>query len=67
MTRDANLGAPAPAKPRIAPATWVVIATVAGTALLLYTGATTGEWRGVLVSELQIAVVGLVSWLALRE
>lgn len=52
--------------PRVSAASWVAIATVAGTALLLYTGVTTGEWRGVIVSEVQIAVVGLVTWLVVR-
>ena len=56
----------AAAGPRISAPAWVLIATLAGTAMLLYTGATTGEWRGVIVSEVQIAVVGLVTWLVLR-
>ena len=51
---------------RISPPAWALIATLAGTAMLLYTGVTTGEWRGVVVSEVQIAVVGLVTWLVLR-
>lgn len=55
------------AKQSISAPAWVAIATAAGTALLLYTGVTTGEWRGVIVSEVQIAVVGLVTWLVLRR
>jgi len=55
------------ARARISPTSWVAIATAAGTALLLYTGVTTGEWRGVVVSEVQILVVGLASWLVLRD
>lgn len=53
-------------KPRISPATWTVIAVLAGSALLGYTGATTGEWRGVVVTEVQILAVGFVTWLVLR-
>lgn len=59
-------GEGAPARQKISAPAWVMIATLAGTALLLYTGVTTGEWRGVIVSEVQIAVVGLVTWLVLR-
>lgn len=66
MAREAKTGASERAVPRISPPTWVALATLAGTALLLYTGATTGEWRGVVVSEVQILVVGLVTWLVLR-
>jgi hypothetical protein len=61
MAADSKLGA------RISPATWVGIATAAGTALLLYTGVTTGEWRGVVVSEVQILVVGVACWLVFRR
>lgn len=53
-------------KPRISASAWALIATVAGSALLLYTGVTTGEWRGVLVTEVQILVVGLTAFLVLR-
>jgi hypothetical protein len=52
---------------RLAPSTWVLIAVVAATLLLVHTGYTTGEWRGVIVTEVQIAVVGLVTWLVLRS
>lgn len=55
------------ATPRISPTAWVGIATAAGTALLLYTGVTTGEWRGVVVSEVQILAVGLACWLVFRD
>lgn len=48
-------------------ATWAAIATLAGTVLLLYTGARTGEWLGVAVSEVQILVVGFVTWYVLRD
>jgi hypothetical protein len=52
--------------PTISAATWVLIATLAATLLLLYTGVTSGEWRGVVVTEVQIAVVGLATWLVVR-
>jgi len=52
---------------RVQAATWAAIATLAGTVILLYTGARTGEWRGVAVSEVQVLVVGLVTWYVLRE
>jgi hypothetical protein len=51
---------------RVSASTWALIATLAGSALLLYTGVMTGEWRGVVVSELQILVVGLTTALVLR-
>jgi hypothetical protein len=52
---------------RVEASTWAAIATLAGTMLLVYTGFTTGEWRGVVVSEVQVLVVGFVTWLVLRE
>ena len=52
---------------RVAASTWAGIATLAGTALLLYTRAMTGEWRGVVVTEVQILVVGLTTWFVLRN
>lgn len=52
---------------RLSASTWAAIATAVGTALLLYTGVRTGEWRGVVVSELQILVVGITTFLVLRE
>lgn len=61
--------APAPrtdAKQRISASTWAALATTAGSLLLLYTGVTTGEWRGVVVSEVQILVVGLTTAFVLR-
>lgn len=52
--------------PTISAAGWVLIAALAGTVLLLYTGVTSGEWRGVVVTEVQIAVVALAIWLVMR-
>jgi hypothetical protein len=57
----------APTKPRLSASAWAAIATAGGTALLLYTGMQTGEWRGVVVSEVQILVVGLTTFFVLRE
>lgn len=51
----------------VSASTWAAIATLAGTVLLLYTGAKTGEWRGVVVSTTQILVVGLTIWFVLRD
>jgi len=56
----------APAVGETAPARWVVAAIVALTVLLGYVGVTTGEWRGVLVSEIQVLAVGLVTYWGLR-
>ncbi len=68
MAADSKLGARnGRATPRISPLAWVGIATAAGTALLVYTGVTTGEWRGVVVSEVQILAVGLACWLVFRD
>jgi hypothetical protein len=68
VARSLDIAPPEQApQPRVSAATWVVLATLAGTALLLYAGVSSGEWRGVIVSEVQILVVGLVTWLAARE
>ena len=50
----------------ISPPTWVLVGTLAATLLLAYTGVRTGEWRGVVVTEVQILVVGLATWVVLR-
>jgi len=63
--RATGAGRDAVRKP--SPAAWTVIAVLAVTALLLYTGARTGEWRGVVVTEVQILVVGLATWLVVRS
>ena len=64
-----NAGSTQPANERrgVSASTWAGIATLAGTVLLLYTGAMTGEWRGVVVSTVQIVVVGLTISFVLRE
>lgn len=67
MARSENAKAEPAGGQRVAASTWAAIATLAGSALLVYTGFTTGEWRGVVVSEVQILVVGFVAWLLLRE
>jgi hypothetical protein len=45
---------------------WVGGVTVVVTALLVHAGWTTGEWRGVVVSEFQVLVVAAVTYLGLR-
>ena len=45
---------------------WALVCTAAILALLGYTGATTGEWQGVLVTSVQVLVVGGVAYLGLR-
>lgn len=47
-------------------ARWALGATAAVCALLVYTGFSTGEWRGVAVTAVQVIVVGVVAWLGLR-
>lgn len=67
MANTREMAEPADGRQRVAASTWAAIATLAGTALLLYTGTMTGEWRGVVVSEVQILVVGLTTWFVLRN
>lgn len=50
----------------LAPASWALIAVGAVTLLLLYAGVTSGNWRGVVVSEVQVIVVGAAAWYGLR-
>ena len=46
---------------------WVLVATGTLTALLLYTGLRDGEWRGVIVSEVQVLAVGLAAYWGLTR
>jgi len=56
-----------PAAPKgVRPATWALVATAGVTLLLLYAGATSGNWRGVVVTEIQVLVVGAAAWYGLR-
>jgi hypothetical protein len=50
----------------LSPPAWALVGTLAASGLLAYTGVQTGEWRGVVVTEVQILVVGLVTWFVLR-
>jgi hypothetical protein len=52
------------AEPRIG--LWIGGVAVALTVLLLHAGWTTSEWRGVLVSEVQILIVAAATWYGLR-
>jgi hypothetical protein len=63
---DVTPSDPAPA-PRLSAAAWVGLATLAGSLLLLATALSSGEWRGAIVTEVQIAVVGLATWLVVRS
>lgn len=67
MASKPGLAEPKDGRQRVAASTWAGIATLAGAALLLYTGAMTGEWRGVMVSMVQILAVGLTIWFVLRN
>ena len=48
--------------PPSAPGRWVLAAAVAVTVLLVSSGFTTGEWRGVLVSEVQVLAVAAATY-----
>jgi len=50
----------------ITPATWAVLVTGGVSLLLVYAGVQTGNWRGVVITEVQVLVVGAVSWFGLR-
>ncbi|HYC23560.1 MAG TPA: hypothetical protein VEI94_12685 [Candidatus Bathyarchaeia archaeon] len=49
-------------RPPSSPGRWVLAAAVAVTALLVSSGFTTGEWRGVLVSEVQVIAVAAATY-----
>lgn len=50
----------------ITPSTWAILVTGGVTLLLVYAGLQTGNWRGVVITEVQVLVVGAVSWYGLR-
>jgi hypothetical protein len=52
------------AEPRVG--LWVAGVAVALTVLLLHAGWTTSEWRGVVVSEVQILIVAAATYYGLR-
>jgi hypothetical protein len=52
---------------KVAPSTWALIGSGAITLLLLHAGYSSGNWRGVWVSEVQVLVVTLVAYLGLRD
>jgi hypothetical protein len=60
-------GAPAKEEGRERVGLWVGGVAAAITALLLYAGWTTGEWRAVVVSEVQVLVVAAVTYFGLRS
>lgn len=56
-----------PVRREIRPSSWALIAMGAVTLLLLYAGATSGNWRGVIVTEVQVLAVGWAAWFGLRS
>lgn len=55
-----------PKRRPVHPSSWALIATAAVTGLLVYAGFSTGNWRGVVVSEVQVLAVGATAWFGLR-
>ena len=53
-------------KPGPSASLWVIAAAAAISGLLVYTGATTGEWHGVIVTEVQVVVVAIATYIGLR-
>ncbi len=55
-----------PARRELKPSTWALLAIAGVTGLLIYAGVSSGNWRGVLVTEIQVLVVGCAAWYGLR-
>jgi hypothetical protein len=51
----------------LAPATWALIAMGAALLLLVVAGVKSGNWRGAVVSAVQVGAVGLTAWYGLRR
>lgn len=45
---------------------WIPILAAAVSALLAWQGIRTGNWRGVIVTEVQVLAVAVAAWLGLR-
>ncbi|MFM8409776.1 MAG: hypothetical protein ACKOCT_05815 [Alphaproteobacteria bacterium] len=45
---------------------WIPILAVAVSALLAWQGVRRGNWRGVVVTEIQVLVVAAAAWVGLR-
>ncbi|MFM7734665.1 MAG: hypothetical protein ACKPBU_01610 [Alphaproteobacteria bacterium] len=45
---------------------WIPILAVAVSALLAWQGVRGGNWRGVVVTEIQVLVVAAAAWVGLR-
>lgn len=56
----------APSRREIRPSSWALIAMAGVTLLLVYAGVSSGNWRGVVVTEIQVLVVGWAAWYGLR-
>ncbi|HZR79774.1 MAG TPA: hypothetical protein VFD92_01670 [Candidatus Binatia bacterium] len=57
---------PARTAPSATASWWVVAAAAVISGMLAYVGFTTGEWRGVAITEVQILVVAAVTYVGLR-
>lgn len=57
---------PAPAR-QVRPESWALIVTGVTTLLLVYAGFASGNWRGVLITEVQVLAVGGTAWFGLRR
>jgi hypothetical protein len=55
-----------PKRAELTPATWALLIMGGVSLLLVYAGVQTGNWRGVVITEVQVLVVGAVSWYGLR-
>ncbi|MDG2305602.1 MAG: hypothetical protein P8R42_13355 [Candidatus Binatia bacterium] len=55
-----------PARREVRPSSWALAAMAAVTLLLVYAGVSSGNWRGVVVTEIQVLVVGCAAWYGLR-
>ncbi|MFP6665219.1 MAG: hypothetical protein VCC00_13555 [Deltaproteobacteria bacterium] len=49
------------------PEAWVLPSVVVVSAVVLVTAATTDQWRGAFMTEIQILVVGAAAWWGLRR
>ena len=52
---------------QLRPESWALIVTAVVTLLLLYAGFQSGNWRGVLITEIQVVAVGATAWFGLRH
>ena len=67
MAKKGKKPPPPPPRKEVRPETWALIVTGAVTLLLLYAGFQSGNWRGVVVTEIQVLAVGTTAWFGLRR